>query len=198
MRRLLITCFIFLLIQSARAQEVHFGLKAGLNAANLIFEDQGEAEFKLGVHGGALAHIHLTNKFALQPEVMISMQGGKRISNNTDINTNLNYLNIPVLLQYMFNNGFRVQAGPQAGFMLSANEEINDAKSNRIQNYKSIDFSVPVGVSYLHPSGLGVDARWVFGLNNINDVGNRLPKTRNSVGQLGIFYVLNYGSHNHR
>lgn len=198
MKKLWITCFTLLLVQIAQAQDVHFGLKAGLNAANLIFKDQGENEFKLGVHAGALAHIHIIDKLALQPEIIISTQGGKRFSGNTGINTNLNYLNIPVLLQYMFNNGFRLQAGPQVGFMLSAHEKINDKKNNLLQNYRSTDFSLPVGVSYLHSSGLGVDARWVFGLNNINDVGNRLPVTRNNVGQLGIFYMLNYGPEHHR
>ncbi|WP_026464961.1 porin family protein [Adhaeribacter aquaticus] len=197
MKKILFIFSLFICVQAAKAQDVHFGLKAGVNAANLIYKNQGEAEFKPGVHGGLLAHIHLFDHFALQPEIIYSAQGAKHVSHNAENKTNLNYLNVPVLVQYMFNNGFRLQAGPQVGFLLSANHEVNDIKANRIQNFKSTDFSIPVGVSYLHSSGLGVDARWTFGITNINSVGNRLPDTRNSVGQFGLFYMLNYGPGNH-
>lgn len=175
------------------AQGVHFGVKAGLNAALLTVKDQKATEIKPGFHAGGLAHIHLLDQLAVQPELFYSGQGGKRIISNVEYKTNLHYLNLPVLLQYMFQNGFRLQAGPQVGFMLGANQKANNnSEANVIQNYRSIDVSLPVGISYVSHSGLGADLRWAFGLNNINDVGNRLPAVRNQVGQVGLFYLINY------
>lgn len=192
MKRLFSICIALLTVNLAMAQEAHFGLKAGLNAAMLTVKDQGETEIKPGLHAGGLAHIHLARQFAIQPELLYSGQGGKRIISNTEYKTNLHYLSLPVLLQYMFDNGFRLQAGPQLGFLLKAQQEWNNNEANVIGNYKAIDVSLPVGLSYVSHSGLGVDLRWAFGLTNINDVGTDLPVIRNQVGQVGLFYLLNY------
>jgi hypothetical protein len=180
--------------QAGMAQDIHFGVKAGLNAALLTLKDRGETEIRPGLHAGGLAHIHVLPKLALQPELFYSGQGGKQIMSGTEYKTNLHYLNLPVLLQYMFRNGFRLQAGPQVGFLLKARQKVNNNEVNIIQRYKAIDVSLPVGVSYLSASGLGVDLRWAFGLNNVNDAGNRLPVIHNQVGQVGLFYLL-HNSH---
>jgi hypothetical protein len=192
MKRLLFCGIAFFTLNLGMAQNVHFGVKAGLNAAMLTVKGQKATEFKPGLHAGAQAHIHILDQLALQPELFYSGQGGKRIINNVDYKTNLHYLNLPVLLQYMFNNGFRLQAGPQIGFLLSAQQKANESKSNIIGQYKAIDVSLPVGVSYLSDSGLGVDLRWAFGLTNLNDDDDNLPVVRNQVGQIGLFYLLHY------
>ena len=192
MKKLFLSCFALLSLQVATAQDIHLSLKAGFNAAMLRSSDNSETELKPGFHVGGLAHIHLLDNLALQPELFYSAQGGKTIGNNLEVNTNLHYLNLPVLAQYMFNNGFRIQAGPQVGFLLKARNEVNDEdESNIIQYYRTTDFSLPVGISYVSNSGFGIDLRWAFGLSNINDVGNRKPEVHNSVGQIGLFYILN-------
>lgn len=194
MKKLLLGCFALFTWQKAAAQDVHWGVKGGLNVAILQNSAGGETEFKPGFHAGGLAHIHLVQNFALQPELFYSGQGGKTITGNNEINTNLHYLNLPVLVQYMFNNGFRVQAGPQIGFLMKArNKDQNNNEVNVIQNYRTTDFSIPVGVSYLSDSGLGIDLRWAFGLSNINDVNDRKPEVNNSVGQVGLFFLFHQG-----
>jgi Outer membrane protein beta-barrel domain len=196
MKRLLFCCIAYFAVSLGQAQDVHFGLKAGLNAALLTVKEQSESEIRPGLHAGVLAHIHLKDHLALQPELLYSGQGGKRIINGQDAKTSLHYLNMPVLLQYMFHNGFRLQAGPQVGVLLSARQDYNNNNTKVIQNFKTIDVSLPVGLSYLTSSGLGIDLRWAFGLTNINDVvngsGERLPEVRNQVGQVGLFYLLQY------
>lgn len=195
MKRLFYCCIVAALFfcQAATAQDTHWGVKAGLNTALLTSDDDNETEYRLGLHLGGLAHIHLTGKFALQPELMYSAQGGKRELAGQDAKTHLHYLNLPVLVQYMFQNGFRLQAGPQVGFMLKAQSQRGDVEVDVGDNFKAVDLSLPVGVSYLGKKGLGVDLRWAFGLSNINDVGNDRPILRNQVGQLGLFYLFNYG-----
>jgi len=57
------------------------------------------------------------------------------------------------------------------------------------KNLKSVDFGLGAGVSYLHTaSGLGVDARYNFGLSNINE--NTAVKSTNNGFQLGAFYLF--------
>ncbi len=56
-------------------------------------------------------------------------------------------------------------------------------------NFKSTAFSIPLGIGYLTTSGLGFDARYVFGLSNINE--NSGPTIQSNVFQFGIFYQFN-------
>ena len=166
------------------AQAPKYGLKAGLNLATITNTD---GELKAGFHGGALAHIHLTPAFSLQPEVMYSNQGTKVGSDNKLL---LNYINVPLLLQYNFDNGFRLQGGPQIGFLLEAKSKSGNVETDVSGSYKAIDFSIPVGASYLGYSGFGVDARYNIGVTNV--VETSALNYRNSVLQFGVFYLFDH------
>lgn len=173
------------------AQQAAIGLKAGLNVANLSNSSGYDMGSKLGFNGGLLAHIHLAPSLALQPEAVYSNQGAKYTVNGTEHELNLNYINIPVQLQYMFNNGFRLQTGPQVGFLAGVKDKVGDAETGYFtsQDFKTVDFSWSAGLGYLSPSGLGVDGRYNFGISDVNNVGSNVLK--NNVFQLGLFYMLN-------
>jgi hypothetical protein len=171
---------------AVNAQDPKYGLKAGINFATLT---NTGGELKVGFNGGALAHIHLTPSFSLQPEVMYLTQGTK-FSSSGDDKLLLNYINIPLLLQYNFDNGFRLQGGPQLGFLIEAKRKIGNVEFDRNAEYKSIDFSVPLGVSYLGYSGFGADARYNLGVTNVSEASN--ANQRNNVIQLGLFYLFDH------
>lgn len=175
----------FVSISSILLAQNAVGLKAGLNFSEITNYD---ASMKVGFHVGGLAHLHITPAFSLQPEFMFSSQGSKQQNNVPGVN--LNYINIPVLLQYNFDNGFRVQGGPQIGFRLSAKDFLFDSESDISDRTQSIDFSIPLGLSYLGNSGLGFDARYNIGVTNV--FTNPAENYRNSVMQVGIFYLLNH------
>ena len=168
-----------------------WGLKGGLNVSKLNFDNGTNADWRTGFHAGLLSHIHLTPSFSLQPEVYYSSQGGKFPYNNNTMNLNLGYINIPVLLQYNFRNGFRLQGGPQVGFLVSSSDKVNDVEQNvyTTNNLNSVDVSIPLGLSYLGYSGFGVDARYNIGLTNVFETG---AKAKNSVFQVGLFYLFDH------
>ena len=184
MKKLNILLFALLVSTALFAQDPKFGLKAGLNLATIT---NSGGDLKAGFHGGGLAHIHITPAFSLQPEIMYSSQGTQYTSNDKTL---LNYINIPVLLQYNFDNGFRLQGGPQLGFLLEAKSKSGNLETDQSDSYKSIDFSIPVGLSYLGYSGFGVDARYNIGVTNI--VENNATSYRNSVLQFGLFYLFDH------
>lgn len=166
------------------AQDPKFGLKAGLNMATVT---NAGGDLKPGFHGGLLAHVHITPAFSLQPEVVYSGQGTKFSSNDKLL---LNYLNIPLLLQYNFDNGFRLQGGPQIGFLLSAKRKLGSVDYDQKSSYQTVDFSLPLGLSYLGYSGFGADVRYNIGVTNI--AKNSTATYRNGVLQLGVFYLLDH------
>jgi Outer membrane protein beta-barrel domain len=173
---------MFATLTKAQESTVEFGLKGGLNFANLNYESNSESKTRTSVHAGLLAHFHLNKNWAIQPELMFSGQGAKYDGGRTD---KLGYLNIPVLVMYMFDNGFRLHTGPQLGFLLNAKSEIGDLEVDIKEELNTTDVSWAFGIGYIAPSGFGVDARYNLGLTSISDGDNSV---KNSVFQLGILY----------
>jgi hypothetical protein len=184
MKKTFVFASTFLLCLSVFAQDAKFGLKGGINFANVT---NTGGDLKTGFHFGGLAHIHVTPAFSLQPEIVYSTQGAKYSS---DAKILLNYINIPVLLQYNFDNGFRLQGGPQLGIMTEAKSKVGNMEADISDSYKSIDFSIPLGFSYLGYSGFGADARYNIGVTNV--IENSSQTYRNSVIQLGVFYLFDH------
>lgn len=91
----------------------------------------------------------------------------------------------------MFDEGFRLQTGPQLGFLTTAKTKSGDLEVNRKDELSSIDFSWAFGASYLCRQGLGIDARYNLGINNISEDNDFEAKNR--VFQVGLFYQFMHG-----
>lgn len=181
-----IITLLFMTVSTVSAQNINIGTKIGLNSYTIDSGNNSGVDSRIGIHAGLIGHIHLNSQFALQPEFTYSMQGAK--SGNTEIK--LDYINIPVLLQYMFDNGFRLQAGPQLGLLVNAKAENNSSVDIK-DNYKSIDAGLSFGVGYIHPpTDFGIDLRYNVGLSNISELSNVDAKNRGF--QIGIFYLFNH------
>ncbi|MEO6069772.1 MAG: porin family protein [Chitinophagaceae bacterium] len=167
------------------------GVKGGVNVStwNVTGSAQDQIKSRLGYHLGLIAHTHLSTQVALQPELQFSSQGAKQNVNGQEYVYRMNYLNIPIMLQYMFDNGFRLEAGPQIGFLINAKDIApNGGEVNSTKDYKTVDAGLGLGINYLTYSGIGVGARYIFGLSDINDIG--VNKTQNRNLQLSLFYLL--------
>jgi len=176
---------------NAPAGNISLGIKGGVNVYNVHNDNDIKYDPRTGYHFGLLGHIHFDNQFAIQPEIVYSAQGAKI----GDTKYNLDYINVPVLFQYMFDNGFRLQAGPQAGFLLSAKSKYNNTTTDNKEDLKPIDLCASIGASYVVPStGFGIDARYNLGLNNINK--NSTVNSTNRGLQLGVFYIFGHNSKN--
>lgn len=172
-------------------QKVNFGIKGGFNIYNINNDNNTEYDAKPGFNVGLLGHIHLTRQLALQPELVYSLQGAKYTVSNVDTKINLGYINVPVLFQYMFDNGFRLQAGPQVGFLVNAKSKTGSVSVDVKDDVKPVDFALSAGIGYVHPpSGFGIDARYNLGLSDINE--NAAFKSTNRGAQLGVFYLFNH------
>jgi hypothetical protein len=171
--------------------QIQFGVKAGTNFATLAGAGSEGATTKVDFHGGGFARIPLVNSFFLQPELVYSRQGAKATSDGYVININQSYLNIPVLAKWQHSSGFYGETGPQLGFLLAANVSAGGSSQDVRSSYKSTDFSWAFGVGYKLPLiSAGIDARYNVGLSNIAAQEVSGYPVRNSVFQLGVFYVF--------
>lgn len=199
MKQLCIFLCAFIIAGHLSAQKVELGVKGGFNIADLHFSNNITTNSKVGVHLGVLAHIHASQKWAIQPEFMYSLEGANNID-DSHTNYTLNYINVPVLLQYMLGRGFRLEGGPQLDFLLSAKAKTGDA-SFITNHFQSNGVSFPLGFSYVGANGVGIDARYVFGMSNINADKHDEPTIQSNVFQLGIFLQMvnnNRGHYHHR
>lgn len=192
MKRTLLLFFPLMIVVYSNAQNAQFGLKAGLNVSNIYSNFTGSFDPKTGLNAGALVNIPLQYAWSVQPEIYYSGQGAKYYSYNDGYEHQLilNYINIPLMVQYKFRGGVFLQTGPQLGFLISAKDKIGNFETGDVFNsdFKSVDFSWSFGMGFKSRSGLGVDLRYNPGISNVNNVGNEI--LHNDVLQLGLFYML--------
>ena len=175
-------------LQAETSQGVTFGVKAGMNFANLN-GDIEENDMKLGFHFGGVAEIMFNDKFAVQPELLYSSQGTQFDFAGETLKYNLDYINVPVMAKYYVAEGFSVEAGPQVGFLVSAKSKF-DGDTEDIEDLKSIDFGFNFGAGYKLDSGLNFSARYNLGLSNIDDVDNSDFEIKNGVIQVSVGYMF--------
>jgi hypothetical protein len=192
MKYIIITTIAFLLSTVAlQAQHVNVGIKGGLNSYTILGQNNSGYNPTLGFHVGLLGHIHLNKRYAFQPELVYSVQGTTyKIGSSNNI-VRLNYLNIPLVFQYMYDNGFRIQAGPVLGVLTGAKLVSGDSATDLNAKYKSTEIGLTAGVSYVKPStGFGVDIRYNQGITNINSTSG--INSFNGGLQLGLFYLFQH------
>ena len=167
-----------------------FGLKGGVNVSTINWDDDTEGDSRIGLHVGGLAHIHLSPQWALQPEVYYSAEGGKMpVSSNEEVTWKNDYVNIPLLVQYNFDNGFRLQAGPQLGLLVSSKvEDQDDEEDDADEIFKSTNVGLSFGLGYLTHSGFGIDGRYNLGLNRITE--SSIQEAQGRSFQIGVFYLF--------
>lgn len=178
---------------AVQAQNVDFGLKGGLNLATWSNNGNGAGySNRAGFNAGLFGQVRLGPQFAIQPEVLYSSQGTKYTVGNTEHNLALNYVNIPVMLQALVGRGFYAEAGPQIGFLTSVTDKVNDVETGYFNSadFKKSDVALGVGLGYTGMAGVGLDARYNFGLTNINNAGSN--NIKNNVLQIDLTYKFNH------
>lgn len=192
MKRVIVLLVCVTSFVAANAQ-VNFGGKAGVNLATFS-GDVEDVKMKIGYHVGALVQIPVSESFLIQPELVFSAQGAKSEGTEDDVKANFNYLNIPIMAKYQSTSGFFAETGPQIGFLMSAKMKAGDTDVDVKEYYKSTDFNWAFGLGYQMASGFGVNARYNLGLSSIYDEDVDDEKVKNSVFQIGVFYVLGKSS----
>jgi hypothetical protein len=187
------TMILMSLVQkTAEAQQPEIGFKSGLNIYSLKFEHNAETGNKTGLQYGFYARFYpdWLQPFTLQPEFYYSPQGVKLKNENALIT--LDHINVPILFQYVFDNGIRVQAGPQLGFILNAKADYDVAVYDIKKRFKKADLGLSTGLSYLYaPFGVGIDIRYNLGISKIST--DNFFRSKNRGLQVALFYEFRYG-----
>jgi hypothetical protein len=157
--------------------KLEIGLKGGVNLATLNTDNLSVDESNVtAFHGGGYALIKIT-KFGIQPEALFSKRGTDKID--------MAYLDVPVMLKFYLLGGLNLQAGPQFGVLLNAEDENGDSVKGIL---KGSDVSAALGAGWDLPFGLSVTGRYILGISDVNDsVG---PSIKGSTYQFSVGYRL--------
>ena len=184
-----------LLVSQVMMAQFHIGIKGGANVTKVdgkSFKD----EFRYGYHLGGFAEINFPGtKLGIQPEVLFNQYSTRLDSNYKELYENvfnsgqsvkLNYISIPILLNYRLLGSFlTLQAGPQFGILI-------DNSRTLVQNggdaFKKGDFSMVGGVQ-VKLAQLRLQGRYNIGLNNIRDIDNQ-DRWKNQGFQVSVGLAL--------
>ncbi|MCC3215025.1 MULTISPECIES: porin family protein [Chryseobacterium] len=171
---------------TASSSPVRFGVKAGLNISTLTENDFNS---KAGFYGGLFANIPVAQDFSFQPEVLYNGMGAK-IKGTNDIKVNLDYISVPLMLQYNALPNLYVEAGPQFSFLINSKLKADSNSADAKDLFKGFDFGIGLGAGYYFTDNIGITARYVAGLT---DVAKDRPdlsedKAKNGVFQVGLAY----------
>lgn len=158
--------------------------KVGVNIANIT--DVDDADPRIGLAAGAEFEYGLTDNIGLSAGVLYSMQGVKTIIVDDDCTSKLDYLNVPILANFYVAKGFAVKLGVQPGFKLSSKAKFKGSGGSKevdVDGFKSVDLSIPVGVSYQYQN-IVFDARYNWGVTKIVDDVD----SKHSVFQITVGY----------
>lgn len=168
MKKVLFFAIAIVTFSFANAQEVSYGLKAGLNYSNWSFSDSDMDNFdsRLSFHVGGVVELGLSDKFSVQPEILYSSVGAQmdvseaatRAASDNFVYA-LDYLSIPVMAKYYIADGFSLEVGPQIGVLLSAKAKYDGESADVKDSFKSTDFSAGIGAGYKMENGLFINAR---------------------------------------
>ena len=184
MKKLLFAAAAVFAFGTANAQGMKFGAKAGLNMADWYGEDADGADSRTSFHVGGFAEFKVSEKFAVQPELLYSSQGAK--GEGAKINTD--YLNVPIMAKFYATDKLSIEAGPQIGFLMSAKLKPDSGDSQDVKDsLKSTDFGVNFGLGYNFTENISGGLRYNLGLSSVPDSAD-VGDVKNGVFALSMGY----------
>jgi hypothetical protein len=163
-----------------------FYVKAG---ANIPFYSGEIAQWdgKVSYHLGVGLDISLSEKFSIAPELVYYKMEADWDDRLDELN--LSMISIPLLAKYKFTDKFELELGPQLLYISNVERTRNYGISNEKPNGKvnDFDFGVTGGLSYFFTNKFGVNARYYFGLTEVDDrPGIYLAYTDSDLGKISF------------
>lgn len=208
MKKITVTVFIALLcsVLSAEAQDnpINWGIKAGVNQSTLWdrLELDGrpgiEYHSKTGFYVGGMANLSLSEKWDVQPELLFSLRRtgievggfiGPEVNGNRYRATRTeSVIDLPVLFRYYGFGKIFFEAGPQLGYLLKSQEEVEenpfDSDEGGFESFDKFDAGVAAGLGVKINAHFSVNARYFHGLVERDNSVNSM------VINLGLEYVF--------
>lgn len=212
MKNLILSCAMvcatsFLCINKAHAQETktRFGIKAGADLMTLgkssAGGNAGSYDYRPGFQGGVFGVAPLSNQLDFNFQVLYTQKGGN-IKESVPVGdliyqaatkTQINYIDVPLLIGYKASSSLTFTLGPQASFVLSQKTVIRDAGISYTDTDGLHKFLIGgnVGAGYMFNNNVGVNVNYVIDFQHIAQREGLLNvQERNSGFALTLSYLF--------
>jgi opacity protein-like surface antigen len=175
-----------------------FGIKGGMNISSISDDGYDDTKSKVGYYGGVFVNIPASESFSIQPEVIYNNLGsevkGTILGNSYSRKLNLNYITVPVMFQYKATPQFYLEAGPEFGFLVSAdskttwNNSTSTAELDK-DNFNNFNMGVGLGAGFDITKNVGINARYVAGFSDVTKPSSdpsTNAKNKNNTFQVGL------------
>ena len=191
---------VFILsVQIASAQT--FGIKGGVNFANMTFSSSGidiSPKSITGYHFGPVADFALQEKLHFNTGLLYSLKGFKmEVTGETGSfsgTETFSYLEIPLNLAYLFpindKSDFFIQAGPYLGYALSGKDKTGGETTNvdfESGGMKRLDYGLGFGGG-VEFGPIVASLNYQLGIANISDAEGLTAKNKNF--QVSLAYMF--------
>ena len=142
------------------------GIKGGLNLSSMTTDGNDDKNLKPGFHVGVFNKMPISEKFAIQTELLYSGKGIKFDYDESEFadgetRFNLNYIDLPVKLVFNLAEDFEFQFGPYVSYLVNA-ELDTDAE---VLDFFEIDSDDEVDRDQFHSFDFGLSAGLAFDLD---------------------------------
>ena len=165
MKNLLFSLAFLSTICSTAFAQVELGIKAGpmlsrsyVNSSNDMI-GTGFIDAKISFLVGGFVRLPISPKLGLQAELLYSRKG--------DEFRNLDYVSLPLMLQYEFFPKLRAEAGVEVGYLLSIDDGIFMGIFEAHPFYGRMDVGLNAGLSYDVLEKLNIGLRYNLGVYDI-------------------------------
>ncbi|MCC9042131.1 PorT family protein [Myroides sp. M-43] len=195
MKKLLLLLLVITGVSQTYAKEkqrkLNPGVRAGWSISNIT---NTGGEYRTNFYAGVQLPIRLAKFYELQPELVYSRQGANNATDryvypenyrgNTDMT--IDYIDINMINKFHFGR-INLQVGPGIAINTSSNES----------NITPVDLTFNFGLGIDITRRLGIEARWMPGIIDINDTGNysysgnyydSSETMRNNTFQIGAYF----------
>ena len=194
MKRLIIAlALVVFMTGAASAEGMMFGIKGGLNLANVSGDDVDMNKMMIGFGGGVCMSYAFTEAIMIQPELMFMMKGFDWDADDAEDAWKASYLDLNVLFKYAIpmegDFGVALLAGPQLGFLMSSEFDGEDIKDDNA----TMNFGMVVGAEFaymLESGAITLDVRYEMGFTTVFDIegADEQPDVKTN----GIQFLVGY------
>ncbi|HEY0656064.1 MAG TPA: porin family protein [Chryseosolibacter sp.] len=186
MRTLGLFFFLFGCVTTVNAQMV-IGVRGGLNLSDIVLNNltnpdlEPAYQVKAGLHAGVFVLLDGENEFGLVAELLYSNKGVNALNR-----INLHYVTIPLLLRYHLNEKWVAEAGPEIGYLVSANSRygnLNSTWDNKLDVGLDAGLHYRIGKAYV---GLRFNAGFLSVIRNASGASGEQVRYLNRAVQLSL------------
>ncbi len=152
-----------LFTHQAQSQFISYGIKGGLNLANIGGSDAGDTESRQGFHVGGFLGVSLLGIVAAEGGAYYSQKG--YIHTNTGVEVVSSYVDVPVVVKFSPLPLFHFFAGPQASFLID--NKVGDVSF--VDGLREVDMAVVVGAGMNIPMGIRVSVGYDYGFTSLDE-----------------------------